>query len=254
VLRGEEAHHLSRVLRVEAGQQFEISDGASAYLAEISGVSKSEVRFRVLESLGGGAPLPPITLYVALIKFDRFEWMVEKATEIGVARIVPVEAARTENGLFAAAGKRVERWRKIARESSQQSRRVAAPVVDEARKVTGLAAEGCRLRMEEQPGAKMLLAALPVTREPVSLLIGPEGGWTDAEREKLDGAGWVAASLGTAILRAETAAIVAAGVAAQRWWLNWKMPDADDAHGNETHNPRTDDDDSTYPGAGGPLF
>ena len=219
MLRGEEAHHLSRVLRVEVGQQFEISDGTGAYLAEIRGVSKSEVRFQVVESLGESAPLPPITLYVALIKFDRFEWMVEKATEIGVERIVPVDAARTEHGLFGAADKRVERWRKIARESSQQSRRVAAPIVDEARKVGALAADGCCLRMEEQPGSPMLLAALPSGAEPVSLLIGPEGGWTDPEREKLDASGWAAASLGTAILRAETAAIVAAGVAAQKWWL-----------------------------------
>jgi 16S rRNA (uracil1498-N3)-methyltransferase len=163
--------------------------------------------------------LPPITLYVALIKFDRFEWMVEKATEVGVERIVPVEAARTERGLYEAAGKRVDRWRKIARESSQQSRRVAAPVIEEARRVAGLAVAGCRLRLEEQPGAQLLLAALPKPAEPVSLLIGPEGGWTDPERVRLDGEGWVPASLGAAILRAETAAIVAAGVAAQSWWL-----------------------------------
>lgn len=220
VVRGDDAHHLARVLRVEPGQQFEISDGAAAYLAEVTGVSKSEVRFAVREVLDAGGALPPITLYVALIKFDRFEWMVEKATEIGVARIVPVEAARTEQGLYAAAGKRVERWRKIARESSQQSRRVSAPVIEEAKRVTGVVADGCRLRLEERPGAAMLLAALPKCDEPVSLLIGPEGGWTDSERERLDGAGWVPVSLGTAILRAETAAIVAAGVAAQSWWLH----------------------------------
>jgi 16S rRNA (uracil1498-N3)-methyltransferase len=222
VLRGEDAHHLARVLRVEPGQQFEISDGAGAYLAEIMDVSKAAVRFRVLEELSTASPLPPITLYVALIKFDRFEWMVEKATEIGVARIVPVEAARTEQGLFAAAGKRVERWRKIAREASQQSRRVSAPLVDEACRPPALPAIGHRFRLEEQPGSALLLEALPATGEPVALLIGPEGGWTDAERSRLDGAGWSPVSLGTAILRAETAAIVAAGVAAQSWWLHSK--------------------------------
>jgi 16S rRNA (uracil1498-N3)-methyltransferase len=219
VLRGEDAHHLARVLRVEPGQQFEISDGARVCLAEVADVSKSEVSFRVLEEFGGGPQLPPITLYVALIKFDRFEWMVEKATEIGVARIVPVEAARSEAGLYAASGKRVERWRKIARESSQQSRRVAAPVVDEAIRIAGLPVSGRRLRLEERPGCGLLLEVLPKGTEPVALLIGPEGGWTDAEREKLESAGWVAVSLGAAILRAETAAIVAAGVAAQSWWL-----------------------------------
>jgi 16S rRNA (uracil1498-N3)-methyltransferase len=219
VLRGEEAHHLARVLRVEPGQQFEISDGARACLAVIEDVAKNEVRFRVMEELGTGVTLPPITLYVALIKFDRFEWMVEKATEVGVERIVPVEASRTERGLYEAAGKRVERWRKIARESSQQSRRVAAPVIEDARKMTVLAVEGCRLRLEEQPGAPLILGALPKSLEPVSLLIGPEGGWTDAERTRLAESGWAPVSLGAAILRAETAAIVAAGVAAQSWWL-----------------------------------
>jgi 16S rRNA (uracil1498-N3)-methyltransferase len=219
VVLGEDAHHLSRVLRVELGQQFEISDGAKVYLGEVSGVSKSEVRFRVVEELDAGAALPALTLYVALIKFDRFEWMVEKATEIGVARIIPVEAARTEHGLFAAAGKRVERWRKIARESSQQSRRVAPPLIEEARKLAGVVVEGCRLRLEEQAGADLLLQALPTAQQPVSLLIGPEGGWTDPERTRLDVAGWLPVSLGASILRAETAAIVAAGVATQ-WWLN----------------------------------
>jgi len=217
-MSGEDAHHLARVLRVEPGQQFEISDGGKIYLAEVAAVSKSEVRFRVVEELGGSPELPAVTLYVALIKFDRFEWMVEKATEIGVARIVPVEAARTEHGLLAAAGKRVERWRKIARESSQQSRRIAPPLVEDARKLAGLKVEGCGLRLEEQPGAGLLLEALPDKREPVSLLIGPEGGWTEVERARLNDAGWLPVSLGTAILRAETAVIVAAGIAAQWWW------------------------------------
>jgi 16S rRNA (uracil1498-N3)-methyltransferase len=218
VLAGEDAHHLARVLRVEAGQQFEISDGGTVYLGEVSAVSKSEVRFRVIEELGASVALPQVAIYCALIKFDRFEWMVEKATEIGVARIVPVDAARSEQGLLAAAGKRVERWRKIARESSQQSRRVSPPAVDEARKLTGMKVEGAKFRLEERPGAALLGVALPAKREPVSILIGPEGGWTDTERTRLDQEGWVPVSLGASILRAETAAIVAAGAAAQWWW------------------------------------
>ena len=217
-LRGEDAHHLSRVLRVEPGQHFELSDGLKLYLGEVASVTKSEVRFRVLEELPQTSALPPVTLYVALIKFDRFEWMIEKATEIGVARIVPVEAARTEHGLFAAAGKRVERWRKIARESSQQSRRIAPPEIDEARKLASVSWTDSVFRLEEQPGSELLLQSLPPNPEPVSILIGPEGGWTDQERVRLDGENRRPVSLGGAILRAETAAIVAAGVTAQWWW------------------------------------
>ena len=128
-LRGDEARHLTRVLRVEVGQQFEISDNQSAFLAEISEARGERVVFRVIEALDAPAPPVRIALCAALIKFDRFEWMIEKATELGVERIIPVEAARSERGLFEASRKRTERWVRIARESSQQSRRVRIPEI-----------------------------------------------------------------------------------------------------------------------------
>src|SRR5471030_655714 len=128
-LRGDEARHLTRVLRVEVGQRFEISDNQSAFLAEISEARGERVVFRVIEALDAPAPPVRIALCAALIKFDRFEWMIEKATELGVERIIPVEAARSERGLFEASRKRTERWVRIARESSQQSRRVRIPEI-----------------------------------------------------------------------------------------------------------------------------
>src|ERR1700728_1559600 len=128
-IRGEDAHHLTRVLRVEAGQRFEITDNERAWLAEGETARKNLVRFRVMEEIAGGPELPSVTLYLALIKFERFEWAVEKATELGVTRIVPVEANRSEHGLFAGAQKRAERWKRIARESSEQSRRLRAPEI-----------------------------------------------------------------------------------------------------------------------------
>jgi 16S rRNA (uracil1498-N3)-methyltransferase len=208
---------VARVLRAETGQQYEIADGRAAYLAEITEVSKSAVRFRVLEELGAGPPLAPLALYVALFKFDRFEWMIEKATELGVARIVPVETARSEAGLLAAAAKRVERWRKIAREASQQSRRVRVPEVADAVKLAAAKCSGLCLRLEEQAGPPLLSAALDGVWTEVSVLTGPEGGWTDGERERLNEHGWRAVSLGPTVLRAETAAIAAAAIVAHRW-------------------------------------
>ena len=128
-LRGDEARHLTRVLRVEPGQRFEISDNQQAYLAEIAEARGERVVFHVIEALPP-SPFPvSITLCASLIKFDRFEWIIEKATELGVDRILPVEAARTEKGLFDASRKRSERWARIARESSQQSRRVRIPEI-----------------------------------------------------------------------------------------------------------------------------
>jgi 16S rRNA (uracil1498-N3)-methyltransferase len=122
-ITGENAHHLTRVLRVEVGQKFEITDNQRAWLASVETARKDLVRFNVIEEIAAGPELPSLTLYLALIKFERFEWAVEKATELGVTRIVPVETNRSEHGLFAGAQKRAERWRRISRESSEQSRR-----------------------------------------------------------------------------------------------------------------------------------
>src|ERR1700727_2618121 len=96
-ITGENAPHLTRVLRVEAGQKFEITDNHRAWLASVETARKDLVRFNVLEELPADPEAPFVTLYLALIKFERFEWAVEKATELGVTRIVPVEANRSEH-------------------------------------------------------------------------------------------------------------------------------------------------------------
>jgi len=98
---------LTRVLRVEVGQKFEISDNRRVWLAEVGVARKNVVEFTVLEELAAGDQPAETTLYLALIKFERFEWAVEKATELGVTRIVPVQAQRSERGLEEGARKRV---------------------------------------------------------------------------------------------------------------------------------------------------
>lgn len=215
-LRGDDARHLTRVLRVEAGQQFEISDNSAAWLAEIAEARDERVVFRTIDALAEPEPPVRITLVAALFKFDRFEWMVEKATELGVARIQPVEAARTEKGLLEAAAKRIERWRKIAREASQQSRRLRMPEIGAALPLPRAfeTAAGRRYFLDEA-GAPPLLAALDRSRAvptEVTLAIGPEGGWTETERQLASQSGWVPAGLGAGILRAETAAVAALAV------------------------------------------
>src|SRR5215468_5325364 len=112
-LRGEEARHLTRVLRVEPGQRFELSDNENAYLAEIEEARGEHVSFRIVEPIASPRLPVRITLCIALIKFDRFEWIVEKATELGVENIQPVDTARSERGLFEASRKRSERWTRI---------------------------------------------------------------------------------------------------------------------------------------------
>ncbi len=222
-ITGENAHHLTRVLRVEAGQKFEITDNERVWLASVESARKDLVRFNVIEEVAAGPELPRMTLYLALIKFERFEWAVEKATELGVTRIVPVEANRSEQGLAAGAHKRVERWRRIAREASEQSRRLRAPDIADAIRFPEALNDASthRVWLDERPGAAPLLNAFNMRPgDSAAIMIGPEGGWIDGERERLAAANWIAASLGPSVLRAETAVCAALAALTQMWMLS----------------------------------
>jgi 16S rRNA (uracil1498-N3)-methyltransferase len=220
-LLGDEALHLTRVLRVEPGQRFEISDNRAAWLAEVSEARGQRVVFRVLQLLDPPAATVHITLIAAIVKFDRFEWIVEKATELGVERILPMNAARTEKGLFDASRKRSERWRKIARESSQQARRVSIPEILPGATFDRCVPETADYRyFLEETEAPALLYILPdrrIATDRVAIMLGPEGGWTDEERGIAVTAGWLPVSLGPLVLRAETAAAAALAVVGNAW-------------------------------------
>jgi 16S rRNA (uracil1498-N3)-methyltransferase len=139
------------------------------------------------------------------------EWAIEKCTELGVTRIVPVIARRTDAHLATAAAKRVERWRRIAHEAAQQSRRQRVPQIDEAVKLkAALEVEtGVRLLLNENERAKKICDSLSEKPQEVAIAVGPEGGWADEELAQFDAAGWQSVTLGSRILRAETAAIAA---------------------------------------------
>jgi 16S rRNA (uracil1498-N3)-methyltransferase len=210
---GDRAHHLSVVLRAQAGQLYELSDGVRVYLGHIEKVERDSVEFALLEELPAEEPRLHVSLLLSVVKFDAFEWAIEKATELGVAEIVPLAAARSEKGLVAAAEKRSERWRKIVLEAAQQSRRVRLPVLRAvARPEAAFAARGDRLGifLSERAEAPALRSELRdrVASQAV-LAIGPEGGWIDEERDAALKAGFQEASLGRLILRTETAVVAA---------------------------------------------
>ena len=220
-MRGEDAHHLARVLRAEAGRTYEVSDGSSVWLAEIIDARPDRVVFRCIEPVESPELPAHITLCASLVKFDRFEWIVEKATELGVERIIPVEAARSEKGLAQAAAKRRERWQRIALESSQQSRRARVPeILPAVRYQEALrTAADFRYFLDEASTAP-ILGAFPAARQAsdcVAVLTGTEGGWTDEERAGALAAGWTPVSLGSLILRAETAVTAALAVIGAAW-------------------------------------
>ncbi len=159
-----------------------------------------------------------ITLVLAIYKFDRMEWAIEKCTELGVSRIIPLISRRTDSHLATASVKRVDRWQRIARQAAEQSRRAAPPLIAAPMKLSEALNLPQPLRIvlaesEEQALLRDVLNPEAAGNE-ITLAIGPEGGWTEDELQSFQQAGWISASLGNTILRAETAAIAAVAVAA----------------------------------------
>src|SRR5207245_683731 len=120
--------HLSQVLRAKVGQEFEISVEGVVRLGSVAKITPDRVEFDLDDDVAANAAFP-ITVAVSIFKFDRMEWAIEKCTELGVARIVPLISARTESHLATAALKRVERWGRIAQQASEQSRRTSPPEI-----------------------------------------------------------------------------------------------------------------------------
>jgi 16S rRNA (uracil1498-N3)-methyltransferase len=213
VMEDDAAHHLGRVLRAQTGQLYELSDGERVRLARIENVTRDRVEFALLEELPSHQPSLDVTLLLSIVKFDMFEWAIEKATELGVTTIVPLAAARSEKALLAAAPKRADRWKKILLEASQQSRRVRIPVLSEMLEPESAflsSKDRVGVMLSERAGARPLRKVLEgqaATR--AALAIGPEGGWTDTEFEVALRSGFQEASLGRLILRTETAVIAA---------------------------------------------
>lgn len=212
-IEGEEARHLTQVLRVEPGQLYEISDNEDVYLAEVQSARKQHVIFRVTDKLAAEPPPMPVTLLLALIKFERLETAIEKATELGVTAIQLVKAERSEKGLEIAALKRMPRWQRIISEAGQQSRRASLPALlppVSFREALLHIAEH-RLFLDEERTGRNLLDCFDKPA-PAAFLIGPEGGWPQHERDAALAAGWTAVSLGPLVLRTETAVIAALSV------------------------------------------
>ena len=212
-MEGEAALHLGRVLRAQTGQLYELSDGERVWLGRIESVGRDRVQFTLVEELPAVQPNLDITLVLSLVKFDAFEWAIEKATELGVTMIVPLAAERSEKTLLAAAAKRADRWKKILLEASQQSRRVRVPTLQSLRLLDEAFSgdsRGARLCLSERAEAPSLKTALSTVKTlSVTLAIGPEGGWTDRELEVVRQNRFSEVSMGRLILRTETAVIAA---------------------------------------------
>jgi 16S rRNA (uracil1498-N3)-methyltransferase len=220
-LRGDAADHLGRVLRAEPGQLFELSDGQRVWLSRVESISirkrgENRIEFALVEPIAAREPAVKIQLLISLIKFDRFEWCLEKATELGVNEVVPLSAARTDKPLLAAAEKRLERWQRILLESAQQSRRLRPPAIGEVIRPADAFSQSsaaCKILLSERADAKPVHEALSgASGASASLAIGPEGGWTEGEIAGARAAGFLEISLGENILRTETAVLASLAI------------------------------------------
>ena len=222
-IAGAQAAHLIRVLRAQAGMEFDLVAGGRVWHSVIAGISGDSVRFNLLAEVKAD-PALPVTLLISVFKFDRMEWAIEKATELGAECILPVIARRSEKHLAQAAAGRAERWRRVALEASKQARRSDVLRIDEPMPLKSAVREGeqaVRLVLAEQERSTTLhhalteaLAAAGEEAPAIRIARGPEGGWTAEEEALFDAESWKPVSLGPRILRAETAAMTAMAVAA----------------------------------------
>jgi len=214
-LTGAHADHLIRVLRAHVGQEFDIATGNSIRRGKITSITGNRVDFELGEEIPA-VQSANVTLLLAVYKFDRLEWAIEKCTELGVTKIIPVISHRTDKHLADSSIKRIDRWRRLVLQASEQSRRTAPPEISGPQKLAQAIAAPANLKIvlnetEKQFSLREILESNSHLSE-ILLAIGPEGGWTDGELQQFHDAGWLSASLGSTILRAETAAIAATAI------------------------------------------
>lgn len=209
-------HYLKRVLRLTAGDRFIAMDGqGQAWMAALSSHEEPHGHAQLLEPVQMQSELPiPVTLVMALPKGSGFDDVVRQATELGVSHIVPVISDRT---LLKPNPNKLERWQRIAQEAAEQSERQQVPTINAPLplmaflKPLSASSRGyfCATRRNDPGLLDCLLAAQPTQPDAISIMIGPEGGWTDNEVEGAIAAGYQPVSLGTRILRTVTAPLAA---------------------------------------------
>ncbi len=215
-LSSDETHHLVRVLRLQTGDEVFVFDGVeNEYRCRVLSAKAGRAELEIIERLADTVESPlELTLAQAVAKGEKFDLVVQKATELGVSRIAPLLTENTDVKLKSEqADKRVERWRRISLESLKQSgrRRLVdiRPPATVAEFIDENAGSDLLIVFSERGGVTLRQALAECDRPRISALVGPEGGWSDAELLLLEQRGAKAVTLGPRVLRTETAAIVA---------------------------------------------
>lgn len=212
LLKGKEAHHLASVVRSKPGDVIFAVDGCgTCYSVELTEINTKSVKGRVLKVLRGfGEPVTEVTLAAGIVKGSRFDWIVEKATELGVKRIIPFIS---ENSVVSGSNNKLTRWRRIAMSAMKQSLRSAVPEVTEVvpltRVLTGRTGS-VRIIAVNSPVSvdfNQLRARQTSARQKVIVVVGPEGGFTQQEVDEAVDQSFIPVTLGQRRLRTETAAV-----------------------------------------------
>lgn len=222
LLEGDEHHHLSRVARIKPGERVWLFDeDGSEYLARVEEIRKESTILFILDKSQRGGGKTSITLAQALIKTKNMEFVLQKATELGMSAFVPILSSRSLIKIENKTEKKMERWRRIALESAKQCGRSFVPEIHLPTDLNAFieqSREQKRLYFSEK-GGKQLRDVLicPMPPSSVVLLIGPEGGWTDEEEQDIVDCDFEAVSLGSLTLRSETAAIASLALVSHFW-------------------------------------
>lgn len=233
LLSAEEARHLRDVLRLRQDDEIYVFDGEGReFHCQVQDIARDSVHLSVIAEVEPARPESPLdlTLGIVLLKNEKFDLAIQKATELGVRRIIPLESERADVRLRDSddAHKRVTRWRRIAAEAAKQSGRARVPQVTAPLNFPSIVSgpgdqqspKGvARLMFAERGGRSLPETISDLTGTPAEIiaLVGPEGGWTDAEIELARAGGWGIVTLGGRTLRAETAAIVVATLLQHRF-------------------------------------
>ena len=216
-LTADEARHLREVLRLKPGDEVSVFNGeGKEYRAQVVQARREFAELELGEEITTARPESPLhlTLAVALLKGEKFDLVVQKATELGVNKIVPLMTRYADIKLRdeSDATKRVARWQRIALEAAKQSGRAVVPKVEKPTPFASVLSNPCLLFSEREGGH-----GLERIGNPITVIIGSEGGWADEELDQARAAGAQIVTLGGRILRAETAAITAAALLQHRF-------------------------------------
>jgi len=214
-----QSRHLVRVLRLRPGDEVVLFDGESEFVARIAEIKSKGVLLDILRKIDATPDSPfEFRLAQALIKGPRMDWLIEKATELGVKRITPVSTGRCVIQKNAESGAKVSRWRKIAQSAAAQSGRKDIPEIESPRSFEEIIREQADLKVvlwegEQKSGTDIVLREwdrIKARKPPysITLMVGPEGGFTSEEVKSAVAMGWVTWGLGDMTLRSETASIV----------------------------------------------